>query len=236
MVKRQFKVIVAEDEALTRARITTLLGGHDDFSVIAEATNGREAILAIKQYQPDVILLDIKMPLLNGFDVLKKLEPGDYKILVFITAYDQYAIDAFEQEALDYLLKPFDQDRFELLLNRLRTRLNDFYHARDNYILVKENNELVRVKTSDIIYIQSDNNNVLIHIDGHTYKKRISLSLIQQQLNKHFIKIHRSYIINERKITKMRHISQGEYLFTMTNGKSVPSSLSYRDQVKNLTK
>ena len=106
----------------------------------------------------------------------------------------------FEQEALDYLLKPFDQERFELLMNRLRTRLHDFYHARDNYILVKENNELVRVKPDDIIFIQSDNNNVLLHIDGHTYKKRISLSLIQQQLNKHFIKIHRSYIINERKI------------------------------------
>lgn len=233
---KKYKIVVADDESLTRERIISLLKNYTQFSVVAEASNGAETLLAIRKLQPDVVFLDIKMPILNGFEVLKKLDANDYGILVFITAYDQYAIKAFENEALDYLLKPFDNQRFDKLMQRIKTYLKKVYNVREHFVLVKENHEIQKVNTKDIIYVKAENNYIQIHLAKHMLRKRGSLSAFEDQLDDNFSRIHRSYIINERQVIKMKHISQGDYLFSMSNGKSIPSSRSYRDIVKLLVK
>lgn len=233
---KKYTIVVADDESLTRERIVALLKNYAQFSVVAEAANGAKTIYAIKKHQPDVVFLDIKMPILNGFEVLQKLDSDDYGILVFITAYDQYAIKAFENEALDYLLKPFDNQRFDKLMNRLKIQLNTLYKNEDRYILVRENHEIFKINTKDIIYIKSDNNYVLLHLKEQVFRKRISISAIADQLGDHFFRIHRSYIINGRQILKMKHIHHGDYFFSMSNGKSIPSSKSYRGVVQLILK
>lgn len=233
---KKYTIVVADDESLTRERIITLVKNYPNFIVIAEAANGVETLSALKKHQPDVVLLDIKMPILNGFEILKKLAPNDYGILVFITAYDQYAIKAFENEALDYLLKPFDNQRFDKLMTRVEKRLKNLFHIEDDYILVKENHEILKINTRDIVYVKSENNYVQIHLENKMYRKRMALTDFLGQLGSRFHRIHRSYIINERKILKMKHIHHGDYFFTMSTGKSIPSSKSYRNVVKTITK
>lgn len=233
---KKYTIVVADDESLTRERIVALLKNYAQFSVVAEAANGAKTIYAIKKHQPDVVFLDIKMPILNGFEVLQKLDSDDYGILVFITAYDQYAIKAFENEALDYLLKPFDNQRFDKLMNRLTKHLKKTFQLAEHYILVKENNEVLKINTRDIIYAKAENNYVQIHLDHQVYRKRCALAAFSGQLDNHFFRIHRSYIINAEKILKMKHIGHGDYFFSMSNGKSIPSSKSYREVVKCLIK
>ncbi len=232
---KPYKLLVAEDEILTRDRIISLLQSYPEFEVVAQTENGPQTLEAIKAHQPDVVLLDIKMPVFDGFEVLNRLDKKVFKTLVFITAYDQYAIQAFEHEALDYLLKPFNRDRFDALITRLKKRLVEIASP-ESYLLLRANKEVVRLKTKDIIYLQAQNNHVLVHTANAIYRKRISLRLLLQQLDHHFIRIHRSYVLNERKILKMRHVGQGDYFFSMSNGKSIPSSQSYRKQVSSLTK
>ena len=229
-----YTVLVADDEALTRERIVAQLKKYPNFRVVAQTSNGMETLKAIKSYKPDVVLLDIEMPVLNGFEILKILTPADYHILVFITAHGQYAIKAFEQEALDYLLKPFDDVRFAKLVKRMLKHLGKVQIPENKYVLAKDGKEVHRIPLAEIIYIKSALNYVLICLKDKVVKKRTSLTAIQTQLDHQFSRIHRKYIINELQILKMKHICHGDYLFTMSNSKSIPSSKSYRETVKQL--
>ena len=229
-------ILVADDESLTRERICSLLTAYPDFEVIAETATGTETLQAIKVHKPDIVFLDIKMPQLSGMEVLRHLGKNDYSILVFISAHKEYALEAFENEALDYLLKPFDQSRFRKLMLRL-----DAYFTREEgqtypHLLVRDRQNLVKLKIEDIIYLRSDNNHVRIVTEKGEFRKRISLGATHKLLGKRFIRIHRSYIINEDKVRKIKHISNGDYLFTMTDQKSIASSKSYRMVVRNFRK
>jgi len=230
----RYRIIVADDEKLTRERIVSLLKDYSEFEVVKVASDGLEAVNFIKLYKPDIIFLDIKMPKLNGFDVLNELTKNDYNILVFITAFDEYAIKAFEEEALDYLLKPFDKSRFDKLMKRLLVNLNSKARNKDEVLVVKEKNEIYRVLLNDIIYIQAENNYVQIVLEHKTYQMRSTLRKILEVLDGRFFRIHRSYIVNQDKIGKIKHVKSGDYLFQMINGKSLFSTESYRYSVKRL--
>ena len=232
----KYKILVADDEPLTRERICNLLKKYSNFSVLSQTSNGVETLNAIKKYKPDVVFLDIRMPRLNGLEILKFLDTNDYRVLVFITAYDQYAIQAFENEALDYLLKPFNNTRFDKLMQRLEKQLKHLCAPVDKHILVRTKNEILKINTKKIIYIKSDNNYVQLHLENQVLRKRISISSMLDQLDAHFCRIHRFYIINQREIRKMKHVCHGDYFFLMSNGKSIPSSRSYRKIVKLITK
>jgi DNA-binding LytR/AlgR family response regulator len=232
----RYTVVIAEDESLTRERIVRLLGKYSDFDLVAEASDGREALKQIEANKPDVILLDVNMPALNAFDVLAKLSPADYGILVFITAYDQYAVNAFEHEAFDYLLKPFDDARFAKLMHRLQTRLEENSTPEPQYVLAKDDDTIVKILTTEILYVRAENNYVRIYLADRDYRKRTSIQLMLDELKSPFKRIHRSHLINANEIVKMKHLYQGDYQFTMSNGKTLLSSSSYRDVVKSLTK
>nr|WP_321236148.1 LytTR family DNA-binding domain-containing protein [uncultured Psychroserpens sp.] len=227
-----YKIIVADDESLTRDRISNLLKDYRNFKIVKETSNGVETLNAIRLYKPDVIFLDIKMPLLNGFEVLQELSKNDYKLLVFVTAFDDYAIKAFENEAIDYLLKPFNDGRFAKLMERVNRYLSPLHE--EPIIVIKEKNDIFRVLTKDIIYIEAENNYVNIILEDCKYKMRISMTNILNKLNHNFVKIHRSFIINKHQIKKMKHVKSGDYLFLMSNNKSLFSSKSYRPSIKAL--
>ena len=228
---RKYNVVIADDESLTRVRIRNLLKAYSNFEVVAEAANGAQTLQALKAYQVDVIFLDIKMPILDGFEVLKQLKGKDYRILVFITAYEQYALKAFENEAMDYLLKPFDESRFRKLMLRITDYFKRLDGSRDQHILVKVGAELAKVNIDDIVYLRSDNNHVRIVLEKEEFRKRTSMESIEKVLDSRFLRIHRSYIINEARVQKMKHISNGDYLFTMSNNKAISSSKTYRKNV-----
>ncbi|MEO1030589.1 MAG: LytTR family DNA-binding domain-containing protein [Bacteroidota bacterium] len=232
----KYSVIVAEDEPLTRQRIIDLLENQGNFNVIKGVSNGAEAVMAIKLYKPDIIFLDIMMPRLNGLEVLKELSPKDYKFLVFITAFENYAIQAFENEALDYLLKPFDLKRFMKLIERIE-RYMDMEQKKDTEkLIIKEKGEIFRIDLNEIIYIKAENNYVVIVLKNRSFKKRTKISFMFEYLNHKFLRVHRSYIINKSEILKMKHVKSGDYVITMSNHKAIISSKSYRDKIKFLIK
>ncbi|WP_353779667.1 response regulator [Winogradskyella sp. 3972H.M.0a.05] len=230
----RYKIIVVDDERLTRERIVSLLSNYNKFEVVKEASNGVEAVNYIKTYKPDIIFLDIKMPKLNGFEVLQRVKKSDFKFLVFITAFDNFALKAFENEALDYLLKPFDRKRFRVLMERIERNIELLNTPEEKILIVKEKNELFRLKIKDIVYIKAENNYVSLVLNDGLFKKRISIKNISEKLDENFLRVHRSYIINKDKIQKMRHVKSGDYLFLMSNEKTVFSSKSYRSNVQKL--
>ncbi len=236
MSSHRYSVIIAEDEPLTRDRIVNLLVKLTNFEIIAAVSNGVEAVNAIRIHKPDIIFLDIKMPLLDGFDVLKEIRIEDYKLLVFITAYDQYAVRAFDREALDYLLKPFDQKRFMKLIARIEKYFNNINPRDDEVLVIKEKGEVFRLNTSEIIFVKAENNYVNIYLEEKCFKKRIPIFKILEMLNSNFLRVHRSFLINKKKIVKMKHVKGGDYLIKMSNGKSIISSKNYRDSIKSLVK
>ncbi len=231
---KKYSIVVADDERSTRERILGLLEKYQDYEVVGACSNGAETLQAIKSYRPDVIFLDIEMPLLNGFEVLEFLKQDEFGFLVFITAHDQYAVKAFENEALDYLLKPFDDIRFGRLMKRLGRRLTQKDTTGGQWIMVKHGNEQVKVSLDEILYLKSDRNHVQIHLSDKFFRKRISLGNIESLLDQRFYRIHRSFIVNESKILKMKHVGHGEYLITMANDKRIPTSKSYREALKVL--
>ena len=230
-----YSIIIAEDEALTQERICTLLKKYPQFHIKALASHGEEALESIRLHKPDVVFLDIKMPLFNGFEVLQQLDRNCFQVLVCITAYDEYALEAFEFEALDYLLKPFNEERFNKLIERVKKALLPSQSKDTSFLLVKEAGELRKIDTKDIVYLKADNNYVHIQLEERSYKKRITLSKLLPTLGPSFYRIHRSYIINARKIVRMKHIQHGDYFFYMTTGKPIPSSHTYRKEVHLLT-
>lgn len=231
---KKHKIIVVDDERLTRERIISLLAEYDNYEVVKEAADGVEAVNYIKSYKPDIVFLDVKMPKLNGFDVLNEVRKEDFKILIFITAFDNFALKAFENEALDYLLKPFDRKRFRILMERIERNILKLYSSEDKILVVKKKNELFRLNIKDIVYVKAENNYISLVLKDHSFKKRTSIKNILEELDTNFLRVHRSFIINKSKILKMRHIKSGDYLFLMSNEKTIFSSKTYRTNVQKL--
>ena len=248
-------VIIVDDEPLVRERISTLLQQAGDFTVIAECSNGNEAVAAINRHSPQVVFLDVQMPEKDGFGVLRELNPELAPIIVFITAYSDFALDAFENHALDYLLKPIESERFANMLSEVRSRVSQSeladigtkFHellkaetkkAEEVYatrLAVKEDKKIVLVKTKDIDWIEADGNYVVIHKGEERLRMRETLNALEAKLDPNsFCRIHRSYLVNVEFVSSLQHMYKGEYVIFLANGKQLTSSRTYKEPVNRL--
>ncbi|HMK31362.1 MAG TPA: LytTR family DNA-binding domain-containing protein [Terriglobales bacterium] len=245
------RALIADDEPLARKRIRRLLAREEDFEVVGECGEGGEAITALRDLKPDVLFLDVEMPELDGFAVLKAIEPQDLPVVIFTTAYDHYAIRAFDAHALDYLLKPFDEDRFHESVHRARTQMD---HSRSgelagkllsmlhdakpqndtDRLVIKSGGRVVFLKSEEIDWVEAAANYVRIHAGQEAYLMRETMTSFEARLNKDiFMRIHRSIIVNVEKIKELQPCNNGEYIVVLRNGKELSLSRSFRERIQD---
>jgi len=246
------RALIVDDEALARQRIRQLLEKVADVEVVGECANGVEAVQAIEDLEPDLVFLDIQMPELDGFGVIEAVGADRMPATLFVTAYDQHALRAFEVHALDYLLKPFDAARFHLALARARR-----WCARETQgqaeprpdlaalmaglrqerpwldrLLVKQGDRHILVKASAIQWIEAEDNYVRLHVEGTSYLVRQTMAGLLERLDpKTFRRIHRSAIVNLDCIREFQAWTSGDQLVIMRDGTRLTLSRTYRDQV-----
>ncbi|MCJ8319023.1 MAG: LytTR family DNA-binding domain-containing protein [Colwellia sp.] len=247
----KIRTIIIDDEPLARQRIEGLLSKVDEVDVICQCKNGMEAIDAITQHQPDLIFLDIQMPGVDGFGVLDKI--GTLPVVTFVTAYDHYAMQAFDYHAIDYLLKPYKDERFYESLSlaikqiqlqnlsgihqkleslRESTRQKESYFKGINFE-IKHLGRLIKVNSNDIIYVNSAGNYVELHSKEATHLVRSTISSLEYDLEQNgFLRIHRSILINESSIARVHYLnSNNQYKFVLSNGTELQSSRSFKDRI-----
>lgn len=226
---KSWSTIIIDDEQLARQRLKRLLAQYDEISIVAEAENGEEALALIKKHRPDLIFLDIEMPILNGFEMLAKLDV-ELKV-IFTTAYDQYAIKAFEEGSIDYLLKPIEAERLEKTLKKLKATqvssqpleleqlLQKLQPKKEiKTITVKIGDRILLVKVSDLTHIVAEEKYVFLHTQDH--KKHLSdftLSALEEKLPDHFVRINRSSLINSEYIKEIRKGFNGSFIFILND-------------------
>jgi two-component system LytT family response regulator len=241
------RAAIVDDEPLARRRIRNLLAEADDVDVIAECANGRTAIASLEASPPDLLFLDIQMPEIDGFDVLQAIGVGHIPAVIFVTAYDQFALRAFEAHALDYLLKPFDDERFAAALGRARERIRQqqggdldrrlqalLENVRGDRgylrrLVVPSGHRSIFVRTEHIDWIEAERNYIRQHEGAKTYLLRENLSRIAPSLDPAmFCRIHRSTIVNIDRIQAVETLFHGEYLVVLEDGTKLTSGRSYR--------
>ena len=247
-----YKTILIEDEELARDRLKSLLANYQDvFEIIDEAENGDEGLLKVEKQKPDLIFLDVQMPGLSGFELLKKLR--HLPIVVFTTAYEEYAVKAFEQNSIDYLLKPIEKERLAMTVEKIK-RLKSAGQNNDtakllelidkinpqkkiNAIPVKIGDKIFLVKLQDIIYFEAKDNYVFIHDrEGKEQLIDFTLTELEAKLPKPFSRVHRAYIINEEKIKVIKKYFDGKYVIVMEDksNSEIISGSSYTQEVRKI--
>lgn len=248
---RKIRTLIVDDEPLARARILHLLSKFDYISVLGECKNGREAQKMISTYKPDLVFLDIQMPDFNGFDVINEGKFESIPFIIFVTAFDQYALKAFDVKAVDYLLKPYDEERFTkalehakqqielkdsaLLSQKMMNILEEHKYTRGgdfSVIELKEKGRTILVKIDDLYCIEADGNYLRLHEEKSQHLLRETMQNFENQLNgKLFLRIHRSIIVNKNFILRISYKSNNQFQFTLKNGKKLLSSRGYRDEI-----
>lgn len=243
------RVIIIDDELPARKKIRTFLADEPKIEIIGEASNGLEAVKLIEELRPDLIFLDIQMPGLTGFQVLQELDKAIMPGVIFTTAYDEYAVKAFEVNALDYLLKPFDEERFQKALERVNkqnsqhnqynqlTNLLLELKKQPNYLqrlLIKTAGKIIFIKTDEIDWIEAEEKYVQIHVGKDKYLYRETMNTLEQQLNpENFTRIHRSYIVRIDFIKELVPWSHGDYLLILQDKTELNLGRNYRDKFLN---
>lgn len=237
------KIIIVDDEASGRQLIREYLEDYKDLVLLAEANNGVDAVKLINEFKPDLVFLDIQMPGMTGFDVLTHLE--ELPQIIFSTAYDQYALKAFEVHAIDYLLKPYTKERFKTSIEKLRDNSNNkvrplaesLLMETSKYpkrILVQTQNKLVTISLDDVVRIEAYGDYSKIMVNDHTYLSNYGISTLEEKLNNTiFIRVHRSSIINLNMVKELNKYTKS-YDVTMLNGDVVRVSRGYMDNIKKL--
>jgi two-component system, LytTR family, response regulator len=246
------RAVIADDERLARKKLSILLASEPKVEVVAECSDGRQTVVAIRSLRPDMLLLDIQMPGLNGFEVLGEISPDEMPQVVFTSAYDQYAIRAFEAHALDYLLKPFDQDRLHAAIERARAEIlkckdqgltNRVFELLssvpipefDKRLAIRTNGRLVFLNLSEIHWVEAAANYVRLNTGKDSYLFRETISRISERLNPpHFVRIHRSVIVNVTRIKELIPVNSGEYVVVLHSGKELSCSRGYRANLQQL--
>ena len=233
---QMINTIIIEDEPLVRDHICYLLGMDESIKIVASCTNGVAGLQAISNYLPELIFLDIQMPGKNGFEVLENLPTNYHPIIIFVTAFDQYAVKAFEFGGTDYLLKPFNQQRFFDSVSRAKERLTTSKPQSTEYpsfLLAKKASELIPVPVNEICWITNAGNYALLHTSNQQFSTRRTLKELEEVLNpKQFRRIHRSTIVQIKCISRLSHLYQGDYRIELTDGKLLTSSKKYRVNVQ----
>ncbi len=251
----KIRTLVIDDEPLARERLRKLLEAEPDVEVIDECRNGIEALAAIAKHKPDLLFLDVQMPELDGFGVIAALEEP-VPAVIFVTAFDRFALKAFEVHALDYLLKPFDRERFQKALERARKLVQqrqsgDLSHRLSSLIgdlktektepkyldrlAVKTEGRVLFFKTEDIDWIEAADNYVSIHIGAEEHLHRETMSSLETKLSPtRFIRISRSTIVNIERIKEMQPMFHGDYVVILKNGTRLNLSRNYREKLNHI--
>jgi len=224
------KAVIVDDEALARGYLREMLRAHPEIEIAAECANGFEAVKAIAETAPDLVFLDIQMPKLDGFEVLELIDPGP--AVVFVTAYDEYAMRAFDAHAVDYLLKPFSAERFERALERARARLGE--HAppvprppeqRVDRIVVRDGARVHVIPLDKLDYVEAQDDYIALHSGGKSYLKQQPIAEIEQQLDaRRFVRIHRSAIVSLERVARIEPYGKESRLAILTDGTRLPVS------------
>ncbi|MBS1787726.1 MAG: response regulator transcription factor [Acidobacteria bacterium] len=250
---KPIRAVIVDDEPLGRTVIREMLRRDRDFAVVGECANGYEAIAIINAERPDLVFLDVQMPEIDGFEVLSALDADQLPLVIFVTAYDQYAVSAFEVHAVDYLLKPFDRERFGKALQRAKDQLQqeqnsdlsqrilallEEQRAKPKYLerlVIKTNGRIFFLKTEEIDWISAEGNYINLHVKKDSYLLRETISHLETQLDpQRFARIHRSQIVNLDRIRELRHWSHGEYQIILHGGEELMLSRSYREKLHEL--
>lgn len=239
----KLKILVVDDEQPARRKLCNFIKAQDDNVLIEEASNGIEACDKINSFNPSLVFLDIQMPQMSGIEVIQNLNPDELPLIIFVTAFDQYAIKAFEINAIDYLLKPFDEERFRISYERAMERMNKGNKEELLSLLSgikKEKKHMERmlvsfkgkyffVPTDEIIYFTADKKYVELHTENAGYLVRETISGLQTKLDPDkFARIHRSYIVNVSQIHEMQPWSHGDYIVILRNGTKLNMSRRYK--------
>ena len=251
---KNIRTIVVDDEPAARSRVVRLLGTDPDIRIVAECRNGIEALEVLRKEPVDLIFLDIQMPQLTGFDVIAKFAPGISPFVIFVTAHDRYALKAFNVSAVDYLLKPYDDDRFHISLARAK----DFMEMRENKRLtdrmldlvqdhlntrkeftqeyvIREKGREYRIPVKDLLWIRAEGNYLVLQAEARHYLLRMTMNMVETELDPvDFVRIHRSFMVNMAHVLRTRYSGNNEFTFTMSNGKHLLSGRSYKEHVAKL--
>jgi two-component system LytT family response regulator len=231
------RALVVDDEALARKNVTLLLGGDADVGSIEECGSGVEAIEIIRRTKPDLVFLDVQMPECGGFDVLEMLGTDLPRAVIFVTAYDTYALRAFEAGALDYLLKPFDDARFARAMRRAKEKLAHYAPSQAplaNRLVVRTPGQLLFLNVSDIDWIEAASYYACLHVGGDTHIIRRTLTELERELGEErFIRIHRSIIVNVERIHGLELQSGGEYEVVLKSKDRLRLSRRFRKRLQD---
>ena len=234
----KIRAVIVDDEELARQMLRELLGGHPEVNVVAECANGFEAVKAVTELKPDLVFLDIQMPKLDGFEVLELI--GSDRAIVFVTAYDEYALRAFEIHAVDYLLKPFSAQRFETALERVKQRLGGKLpeptelsaSARPptqflERIAVRDGTRVHIIPAAKLEYAEAQDDYVALCSEGKKHLKQQTIASLESALDPtRFLRIHRSYLVNLEKVTKVEPYSKDNHVVVLSSGTQLPVSRS----------
>ena len=248
---RPTRVLIVDDEPLARAHLRELLAEAGGVDVIGECGDGRDAVRRIREESPDLVLLDVQIPELDGFGVVREVGATRMPMVIFVTAYDEYALQAFDVFALAYLLKPVSRERFAGALARARalllgnsgsdtaSRLTKLLERvsesrpRDDRLSIKVDGSILFVRVDEIDWLEADDNHVKLHLGQRTHQVRGTLASFEQRLPPgKFLRIHRSTMVNVRRIAEVQPWFAGDYVFILAGGARLTSGRSYRHTVR----
>lgn len=248
--QRKISTLIVDDEPLGRERIRALLSADAEIEVIGECADGRRAIAAIEDGKPDLVFLDVQMPEVDGFGVLDAIYSERMPAIIFVTAYDRYAVKAFEVHALDYLLKSFDRERFHAALQRAKEEirrskggalnerlaglLEDLQARKDRptRLAIKSAGRIVFLRVEEIDWVEAADNYVRVHSGREAHLIRETLHSLEQRLDPaKFLRIHRSSLVNLDRIRELQPIFHGDYVVKLTDGTELTLSRNYRERL-----
>ena len=248
---KKIRTLVVDDEPLARERLTSLLSAEPDIEVVGQCRDGEEAVRAIMDSSPDLVFLDVQMPAMNGFEVIEAVGSERMPLVIFVTAYDQHALRAFQVRALDYVLKPFDRERFQEAVQRARVHIQrdetgdlgrrlialvkDLRRdqPKTDRLVVKSGGRLFFLRTDEIDWIEAAGNYVRLHVGNTSHLLRETMNAIEGRLDpEKFFRIHRSRIVNMERIQEMQPWLNGEYAVVLRTGTRLTLSRGYREKLQ----
>jgi len=244
---RKWKALIVDDEELARKLLREMLAQHPEVEIAAECGNGMDAVKEAAEHQPDLLFLDVQMPKLTGFDVLELIERENVAV-IFVTAYDQYAMKAFDVHAVDYLLKPYSQERFEAALERAKTQkaaktvdageLAAAARPAGQYaerIVVKDGSKVTLIPASKLEYAEATDDYVTLVSEGKKHLKQQTISGLELALNpSQFVRIHRSYVVNLERVARIEPYGKDSKVAILTNGARLPVSKAGYGRLREL--
>ena len=248
---KHIRTIIVDDEPAARTRIARLLSQDPEVELVTECRNGQEAVEAVNKHRPDLLFMDMQMPQMNGLEAVQRIQNDRMPFVVFVTAHDQYALQAFDVNAVDYLLKPYDDDRFHSSLEKAKRHLDmrmnskltgklldlmrEHMHAHSEYteqFIIRDKGREYKVNVDDIIYLRAEGNYLCLQLKERNHLYRMTMNAVESELDpSRFLRIHRSYIVNTAHIRNTRYSGNNEFIFSMANGERIVSGRSYKEQI-----